>query len=308
MRWKKKKRIRMFLTCLLGILMIGMPFTAHADVGKLYTCKITPGYAHPVTGKIEDSGGSSSKATGQGMVESAVQSKGLLEVTQSGSYYLSFTMSLQDYAKNFEFSVQKKGENGWTKKTATKTGTGSDGNGSTANYCIEVPSESTIVRCSMYVEPMGRNVVFYFYPSDYATGNTSGLKATHVTQEESSTNQASSTTAKNTSTNVASENTQQPVTTESGQTASTDTEQSEGSLQEAQGLSLSTGKNVSTTSTKKNQSSILRSILILTISMTVSGCILLFVAAGIVYYFRKNWKNWGPDEEEYGEIYEENKD
>lgn len=286
--------------------MIGMPFTAHADAGKLYTCKITPGYAHPVTGKIEDSGGSSSKATGQGMVESAVQSKGLLEVTQSGSYYLSFTMSLQDYAKNFEFSVQKKGDSSWTKKTATKTGTGSDGNGSTANYCIEVPSESTIVRCSMYVEPMGRNVIFYFYPSDYAMGNTSGLKATHVTQEENSVNQTSSTTAESAS--VASENTQQQVTTESGQTASAATEQSEESLQEAQGLSLSTGKNVSTTSTKKGKSSILRPILILTISMTVSGCILLFVAAGIVYYFRKNWKNWGPDEEEYGEIYEENKD
>lgn len=304
MRWKKKKRIRIFLTCLLGILMIGMPFTAHADAGNVYTCKITPGYAHPVTGKIEDSGGSSSKATGQGMVESAVQSKGLLEVTQSGSYYLSFTMSLQDYAKNFEFSVQKKGDSGWTKKSATKTGTGSDGNGSTANYCIEVPSESTIVRCSMYVQPMGRNVIFYFYPSDYTAGNTSGMKATHVTETASASTEQSANTS--TEANTSNASTQQAA--ESTEQASTSTEQSDESLQEAQGLSLSTGKNISTTSSKKSQNSTLRWILILTVSLTISGCILLFVAAGIVYYFRKNWKNWGPDEEEYGEIYEENKD
>lgn len=38
-----------------------------------------PGYKHPVDGTTEDSGGESSYATGQGMVESAVNTAGMLE-------------------------------------------------------------------------------------------------------------------------------------------------------------------------------------------------------------------------------------
>lgn len=62
------------------------------------------------------------------------------------------------------------------------TATGADGSGSTEDACIEVPSESCIVRCSMYVEPMGRNVIFYFYPGDYQSGNQTDFKAINVTE------------------------------------------------------------------------------------------------------------------------------
>ena len=44
-------------------------------------------------------------------------------------------------------------------------------------------------------------------------------------------------------------------------------------------------------------------ILILTVSMTFSGLVLLGVAATIVYYYRKNWDKRGGDQDEYDEIY-----
>ena len=84
-----------------------------AASGNVYSCQIARTYQHPVTGKVEDSGGSSSKATGQGMVEGAISSKGLLEVTDSGGYYLTFRISLVDYTSDLSFSVQKRGASGF---------------------------------------------------------------------------------------------------------------------------------------------------------------------------------------------------
>lgn len=53
--------------------------------------------------------------------------------------------------------------------TATAvTANGSDGSGSTADICMQVPSENCIVRITMYVSPMGRNAVFYVYPTNYS--------------------------------------------------------------------------------------------------------------------------------------------
>lgn len=74
-----------------------------AASGNVYSCQIARTYQHPVTGKVEDSGGSSSKATGQGMVEGAISSKGLLEVTDAGDYYLTFRISLVDYTSDLSF-------------------------------------------------------------------------------------------------------------------------------------------------------------------------------------------------------------
>lgn len=100
-----------------------------AASGNVYSCQIARTYEHPVTGKVEDSGGSSSKATGQGMVEGAISSKGLLEVTDSGGYYLTFRISLVDYTSDLSFSVQKRGASGFQTQSVTQTATGKDNNG-----------------------------------------------------------------------------------------------------------------------------------------------------------------------------------
>ena len=132
----------------------GLSKDVKAASGNVYSCQIARTYQHPVTGKVEDSGGSSSKATGQGMVEGAISSKGLLEVTDSGDYYLTFRISLVDYTSNLTFSVQKRGTSGFQVQSVTQTATGKDNNGTTKDLRIKLPSQDSIIRCSMYVNRM----------------------------------------------------------------------------------------------------------------------------------------------------------
>jgi len=154
-----------------------------ADSGTVYTCTINRSYSHPVTGEIEDSGGEAAYATGQGMVESCVYPTGILEVTDSGEYYLTFKLSLMDVTSNQTFYVQNIGDSGWSEPASMgQTGSGSDGSGSTADVCVQVPSENCIVRVSLYVEPMERDVIFYFYPSDYYEGNDTDMSPAIVTE------------------------------------------------------------------------------------------------------------------------------
>ena len=258
-----------------------------AASGNVYSCQIARTYQHPVTGKVEDSGGSSSKATGQGMVEGAISSKGLLEVTDAGDYYLTFRISLVDYTSDLSFSVQKRGESRFQAQSVTQTATGKDNNGTTKGLRIKLSSQDSIIRCSMYVKPMGRNVIFYFYPGNYTTGNSVGMKALMVTTSSSDTQ---------TSNNTAS---QQTTTASQG----ADTQSSDDSLSNAQGLSLSTAPKTTTKKKTSSEKSVGTWILILMVSMTFSGLVLLGVAAMIVYYYRKNWDKWGGDQDEYDEIY-----
>lgn len=137
---RKKKRDK-YITGLLflcGLLLLGKK-QVFAESGSIYTCSITTSYTHPVTGVIEDSGGEASAATGQGMAESAVGTQGILEVTDSGKYYLTVRFSLMDYASRHDISVQNVGDSTWSSTSMATTATGADGSGSTEDACIEVP-------------------------------------------------------------------------------------------------------------------------------------------------------------------------
>lgn len=189
---KKNKILSAIMTCVLAItLMAGFPAVkAYAASGTVYSCTINRCYAHPVTGVIEDSGGEGSYATGQGMVNSCVYSNGILEVSDDGAYYLTIRMSLMDYTSGHSFQVQNVGDSGWsTPSEIGITGNGSDSNGTTADVCMRVPSENCVVRGSMYVEPMGRDVIFYLYPSNFSEGNSTDMKATMVTGSSASTDE-----------------------------------------------------------------------------------------------------------------------
>ena len=181
---KIKNRIKsVVMASVLGLAMLaGFPAVeAQAATGSVYTCTINRCYAHPVTGAVEDSGGAGSYATGQGMVEGCVYPTGILEVADDGNYYLTIRLSLMDYTSGHDFQVQSVGDSGWSSTGYAQTGTGSDSNGTTADVVIQVPSENCIVRGTMYVEPMGRNVIFYLYPSNYSEGNNTDMNATMVT-------------------------------------------------------------------------------------------------------------------------------
>ncbi|MBR0398725.1 MAG: hypothetical protein IJI10_10725 [Eubacterium sp.] len=174
----------LFMIVLAGC-MIVRPVTVRAESGTIYACTIHPCYRHPVSGEIEDSGGEAAYATGQGMVEGCVSTAGMLEVTDSGRMYLTMRLSLVDYTSDHAFQVQNWGDSGWTDPPIGITGEGSDKNGKTWDITMEVPSEQCVVRGTMMVTPMGRSVIYYFYPDNFTPGEAdgaNGMKAAMVTE------------------------------------------------------------------------------------------------------------------------------
>ena len=235
-----------------------------------------------------------------------------------------------DYSSKQSFGVQSINASGWNAVTATVTGNGSNSSGKTADMRIQVPSESCIVRCSMYVEPMGRNVIFYFYPSDYTVGNNTKMTAGIVTQSSASSGTAdtqgnnaaaNSSSSSSESTDAQGNNSaaqSQPGTSTSNAgisngTGSSNSSSSSGlasdsslqnngagasstedSLKDAQGLFLSTASDTDNSESANSSSiGIVEIILAVCAGVTISGLILLFTGAYIVYIFRKNWKRWG---------------
>ena len=299
---------------------------AQAAGGNIYSCTINRCYAHPVTGVIEDSGGESSFAIGQGMVEGCVYDSGMLEVTDSGAYYLTIRMGLFDFTSNHSFQVQTVGESGWTPVSEVGvTGTGSDSNGKTSDICMRVPSENCVVRGSMYVEPMGRDVIFFLYPSNFAEGNNTGMKATMVTgassggaapapapsggssapapkPSASAPTPSGSKPATSTPSGGSAPKLQSSITTPAqpsgGDTGGLDTESS--TLDAAEGLSLSTAKDGEAAAEDEKGGGGSHGSLVFQIALAViiSGLILIGAAAGVVYYFHRNWKRWGGAEDD----------
>ena len=310
------------MVILAGVWTAAVP--AEAASGNVYTCAVHPCYVHPVTGVIEDSGGEASYATGQGMVDGVVYPTGILELTDSGEYYLTVRFSLMDQTSGHSFWVQNVGDSGWSAPAAGVTGSGTDGNGTTADICIQVPSENCVVRVSMYVDPMGRDVIFYLYPSDYTAGNSTDMNATIVTVSSGSGEATAGSTASgsgsagavsagsgisglpgasvqsgqgssasgSSDTEAGDSSTEAPALSSSIDKAAQPTTSTDTELNDAQGLSLSTGADASEEA-EETGSSGGSSAFAIGAAVTVSGLILMGTAAVIVYFFRKNWKRWG---------------
>ena len=326
---KKNKILSAIMTCVLAItLMAGFPAVkAYAASGTVYSCAINRCYAHPVTGVIEDSGGESSYATGQGMVEGCVYSNGILEVSDDGAYYLTIRMSLMDYTSGHSFQVQNVGDSGWsTPSEIGITGNGSDSNGTTADVCMRVPSENCVVRGSMYVEPMGRDVVFYLYPSNYSEGNNTDMNATMVTGSSDGTSvtsgdgsgtvESSGSSTGNSSLSSGSSSLQSYGTSDSSSSGTSKKLESsiteaakpssdsssldtENAVNSAEGLSLSTAKDgTSDSDSDSGNTSSGNRIFQIALAVVVTGLILLGAVSGVIYFFRKNWKRWGGAEDD----------
>lgn len=271
------------------------PLSAQAAGGNVYTCAVHPCYAHPVTGAIEDSGGEASYATGQGMVEGAVYTTGILEVTDSGAYYLTIRMSLMSYTSGHSFWVQNVGDSSWSSPAVGVTGSGSDSNGATSDICIQVPSENCVVRVSMYVSPMGRDVIFYLYPSDYTAGNNTDMNATIVTAASGGSslgsNSLSAAGLADTDTGEETDGSEAPALSSSIEEAADPATATDGELSDAQGLSLSTASDGSGEEGTDGASG--SGVFAVAAAVMVTGLVFMGAAAAIVYFFRRNWRRWG---------------
>lgn len=171
--------------CVLSLFCLSlMTGKVDAERGYIYSCAIQRDYRHPVSGQVEDSGGEKSFEIGQGMVEGSVYGSGMLEQGSSGRLNLTFRMSLADFSGNYQFWIQPGGTGAFQAVDYSITNTGSDTNGTTKDVSIVIPDVNTVIRGSMYVEPMGRAVIFYLSPASIQEGYAGDMIPTLVTEKE----------------------------------------------------------------------------------------------------------------------------
>ena len=201
-----------------------------------------------------------------------------------------------------------------------------DSNGATSDICIQVPSENCVVRVSMYVSPMGRDVIFYLYPSDYTAGNNTDMNATIVTAASGSSSGTSSGTGSasagsstaggsssgstaggasggsslgsnslsaaglaDTDTGEETDGSEAPALSSSIEEAADPA--TDGELSDAQGLSLSTASDGSGEEETDGASG--SGVFAVAAAVMVTGLVFMGAAAAIVYFFRRNWRRWG---------------
>lgn len=140
----------------------------------IYTATATSHYRHPTTGVIEDSGGEGSAVLGQSMTDSALNKSALVEVDANGNTWVTIRLNLMDNIQSPKFQVDG--------SSVSATLMQEDYSNNTADYRMKVNSENSIIRCNMYVVPMGREVIFYITVGNLKSG--SGDFITSITVEE----------------------------------------------------------------------------------------------------------------------------
>ncbi len=159
----------------LGAGMSAVPALAASN--GIYLATATPHYRHPVTGVIEDAGGDGSAVLGQSMTESALDRQALVEVDPEGNTYVTVRLKLMDNIENPTFQVDG--------SSVSASLMQEDYSVNTADFRMRVNSEDSVIRCSMYVVPMGRQVVFYITVSGLYEGSGDFITSVSVVETPS---------------------------------------------------------------------------------------------------------------------------
>ena len=294
----KLKRALCSTVAMLAILAGISAVSVFAATPGIYTATATSHYKHPTTGVIEDSGGEGSYVLGQSMTDSALNKAALVEVDSSGATWVTIRLNLMDNIQSPQFQVDG--------SSVSATLMQEDYSNNTADYRMRVNSENSIIRCNMYVIPMGREVIFYITVGDLSAG--SGDFVTSITveepepvvepepepeQPETTTPQTPSNQTPSTQTPSAEEpsaqpteetpsSTEEPVTEDPDSKTSSDDEEEE----ESSALGLAefdeSGNAVSNTSTEAEQDSSTGNPVIWWV---IGGIVIVAIAGGCVWYF-----------------------
>ena len=272
----------------------------------IYTATATSHYKHPTTGKIEDSGGEGSYVLGQSMTDSALNKAALVEVDPQGNTFVTVRLNLMDNIQNPQFQVDGSRNGNFSSVSATVMQ--EDFTNNTTDFRMQVPSENAIIRCNMYVIPMGRDVIFYITVGNLQSGSGDFVTSITVQEPEPEPEQPAVTTPQTQapSTETPSEQapsaeepsaqpteetpsgteepvTEEPVTEDPDSETSSDNEEDEESS-EALGLEEfdASGNKVSDTSTEAEQDSSTGNPVIWWV---IGGIVIVAIAGGCVWYF-----------------------
>ena len=263
----KLKRALCSMVVMLALMAGITSIPALAASNGIYTATATSHYKHPTTGLIEDSGGEGSYVLGQSMTESALNKAALVEVDPQGNTYVTVRLNLMDNIQNPQFQVDGSRNGNFSAVSATVMQ--EDFTENTTDFRMQVPDENAIIRCNMYVIPMGRDVIFYITVGDLKSGSGDFIASVKVEQpaqepepEQSDTSAsavqtpASSTSDSQMSSSVppASEASSSTPETSSSDTGSASSDEDEDAVMGLEEFDAS-GNKVSDTSTEAEQDS-----------------------------------------------------
>ena len=300
----KLKRALCSMVVVLALMAGISTIPALAASNGIYTATATSHYKHPVTGIIEDSGGEGSYVLGQSMTDSALNKAALVEVDSSGATWITIRLNLMDNIQSPAFQVDG--------SSVSATLMQEDYTNNTADYRMRVNSENSIIRCNMYVIPMGRDVIFYITVGNLQSGSgdfITSVKVEEPAQEPDPEPEQPAVTTPQTqtpSTETPSEQapsaeepsaqpteetpsgteepvTEEPVTEDPDSETSSDNEEDEESS-EALGLEEfdASGNKVSNTSTEAEQGGGTGNPIVWWI---IGGIVVVAIAGGCVWYF-----------------------
>ena len=290
----KLKRALCSMVVMLALMAGITSIPALAASNGIYTATATSHYKHPTTGVIEDSGGEGSYVLGQSMTESALNKAALVEVDPQGNTYVTVRLNLMDNIQNPQFQVDGSRNGNFSAVSATVMQ--EDFTENTTDFRMQVPDENAIIRCNMYVIPMGRDVIFYITVGDLKSGSGDFIASVKVEQptqepepEQSDTSESavqtpdSSTSDSQMSSSVppASEASSSTPETSSSDTGSASSDEDEDAVMGLEEFDAS-GNKVSDTSTEAEQDSSTGNPIVWWV---IGGIIVAAIAGGCVWYF-----------------------
>ena len=256
----------------------------------IYTATATSHYKHPTTGKIEDSGGEGSYVLGQSMTDSALNKAALVEVDPQGNTFVTVRLNLMDNIQNPQFQVDGSRNGNFSSVSATVMQ--EDFTNNTTDFRMQVPSENAIIRCNMYVIPMGRDVIFYITVGNLQSGSGDFVTSVKVEEPEQpavttpqTQTPSSQTSSEQTPSSSQAPSSAAPSSSEaSSSNASSADSSSEDSSSEALGLEEfdASGNKVSSTSSEAEQDSSTGNPVVWWV---IGGIIVVAIAGGCVWYF-----------------------
>ena len=263
---------------------------ALAASNGVYTATATSHYKHPTTGLIEDSGGEGSYVLGQSMTESALNKAALVEVDPQGNTYVTVRLNLMDNIQNPQFQVDGSRNGNFSAVSATVMQ--EDFTNNTTDFRMQVPSENAIIRCNMYVIPMGRDVIFYITVGNLQSGSGDFVTSVKVEEPEQpavttpqTQTPSSQTSSEQTPSSSQAPSSAAPSSSEaSSSNASSADSSSEDSSSEALGLEEfdASGNKVSDTSTEAEQGGGTGNPIVWWV---IGGIVVVAIAGGCVWYF-----------------------
>lgn len=282
-----------WLLVLVLLVAVWTPVCVSASSG-IFLADTTPSYAHPVTNQVEDSG--NNPGIGQGMTESMIGAKALLEFDTDGTIYATARYYLTDQIRDVKIWTQKKGATNWQSVKTTVMQQNVNGKYCT-DYRFVIPSQDAVIRTSCYVDAMGREVIFYYAFSNPKKGSGDFVKSmkeadttgkennTKTTEAEKQTEDKKQTSGTNDAENVQTENKVQ----ESDQKELTAIEQ----IEQADGLT--TSKEIDSQAedevdeeNEKEDSGVFEEIFLIVAAAILSGVLvggILITGIGVGAYF-----------------------